>query len=258
MFIFQTPVHLKEAEKKNISKILGSDKPSAVFASPAGGLDRDISAILGMETSDTAISDLKCIGTLNYKTDGIYNSLPNTFPVFQPFTNAKFKEGSEIIYSVFNSPCLVYNESDRKQLIFWNPPEFYNNLENVPSYGESLSLDQRLGSPTPYVLTARLINETMKKSGLISTDDIEQYHPVNLSMWQLKDGSCRVMAGNLEEGINHTADLSVQTTLNLTSSEAPTKISEVVEMWNGEKLIISNNRLTIYLSQAQTKLFKFK
>jgi len=98
----------------------------------------------------------------------------------------------------------------------------------------------------------------MKKSGLISTDEIEQYHPVNLSMWQLKDGSCRVMAGNLEEGINHTADLSVQTTLNLTSSEAPTKISEVVEMWNGEKLIISNNRLTIYLSQAQTKLFKFK
>ena len=258
MFIFQTPVHLKEAEKKNISKILGSDKPSAVFASPAGGLDRDISDMLGVLTSDTAISDLKYTGTLNYKTDGIYSSLPNTFPVFQPFTNAKFKEGSEIIYSVFNSPCLVYNESDRKQLIFWNPPEFYNNLENVSLYGESLSLDQRLGSPTPYVLTARLINETMKKSGLISTDEIEQYHPVNLSMWQLKDGSCRVMAGNLEEGINHTADLSVQTTLNLTSSEAPTKISEVVEMWNGEKLIISNNRLTIYLSQAQTKLFKFK
>ena len=29
-------------------------------------------------------------------------------------------------------------------------------------------------------------------------------------MWQLNDGSYRVMAGNLEEGINHTADLSVK------------------------------------------------
>jgi hypothetical protein len=98
----------------------------------------------------------------------------------------------------------------------------------------------------------------MKKSGLMNTDDIEQYHPVNLSMWQLKDGSCRVMAGNLEEGINHTADLSVQTTLNLSGSEIASKISEVVEIWNGEKLIINNNKLTIELSQAQTKLFIFK
>jgi hypothetical protein len=258
MFIFQTPVHLKEAEKKNICKILESDRPVAVFASPAGGLDKDISSMLGVLASDTTISDLKYIGTLNYKTDGIYNALPNTFPVFQPFASSKFKAGSEIIYSVFNSPCLVYNNSDRRQLIFWNPPEIYNNLENVPLYGESLSLDQILGSPTPYVLTARLINDAMKKSGLISTDNIEQYRPVNLSMWQLKDGSCRVMAGNLEEGINHTTDLSVQITLNLPGSEITSKISEVIELWNSEKLIVSNNKLIVYLSQAQTKLYKFK
>jgi len=34
MFIFQTPVHLKDAEKKSIIKILESGKPTAVFASP--------------------------------------------------------------------------------------------------------------------------------------------------------------------------------------------------------------------------------
>lgn len=258
MFIFQTPVHLKEAEKKNISQILESDKPVAVFASPAGGLDKDISGILGVSTSDTTINDLKYIGTLNYQTNGIYNSLPNTFPVFQPFTNNKFKEGVEIIYSVFNSPSLGYNKLNGKNLIYWSPPEFYNNLPNVPLYGESLSLDQRLGSPTPYVLTARLINEAMKLSGFISTDNIEQYQPVNLSMWQLKDGSYRIMAGNLEEGINHTSDLSVQTTLTLPDSEKSSKISEVVEIWNGEKIIAGNKKLTISLTQAQTKLFIFK
>jgi hypothetical protein len=257
MFIFQTPVHLKDAEKKNILKILESGKPAAVFASPAGGLDRDISATLGISTKDTAIHGTKYIGTINYKVDGLFDKLPNTFPIFQPFTENKLKEGVQTIYSVYNSPCLVYNELSGKHLIFWNTPEISQNILNdFSNYG--VSLDQLLGSPTPYVLIARLINEAMHKTGLLYTDYIEQYHPVNLAMWQLKDGSYRVMAGNLEEGINHTSDLSVKTILNLPCLNNKSNSTEINEIWNGEKLIVGNNKLTIYLNQAQTKLFTFK
>jgi hypothetical protein len=98
----------------------------------------------------------------------------------------------------------------------------------------------------------------MKLAGFISTDNIEQYQPVNLSMWQLKDGSYRIMAGNLEEGINHTSDLSVHITLTLPGSENSSKISEVVEIWHGEKIIVGTKKLTISLNQAQTKLYTFK
>jgi hypothetical protein len=257
MFIFQTPVHLKDAEKKEISKILESGKPAAVFASPAGGLDRDISAILGVSTVDAAITGTKYIGTINFKTDKLFKALPNTFPIFQPYTKNIIIDGVEAIYSVNNSPCLTYNELGGKHLIFWNVPEFSKNLQNdSDNYGESL--DQILGSPTPYVLTARLINEAMKKNGLIFTDYIEQYHPLNLAMWQLNDGSYRVMAGNLEEGINHSADLSVQTILNIPGLNIKSNSTKIIEMWNREKLIIGNKKLCISLNQAQTKLFTFK
>ena len=158
MFIFQTPVNLKDTEKKNISKLLDSGKPSAVFACPAGGLDKEISAILGVSTTDTIITGTKYIGTIQYKTEGIYHALPNTFPIFQPFTANKFAEGVETIYSVNGSPCLGYNTAGGKHLIFWNAPEFSSTFLGNDSRNFGKSLDQKLGSPTPFVLTARLIN----------------------------------------------------------------------------------------------------
>ena len=257
MFIFQTPVHLKEAEKDAICKILRSGKPAAVFASPAGGVDRDISSLLGVSTDDNVISGTRYVGTINYRTDGLFRELPNTFPLFQPFTKNKTADGVKIIYSVAGSPCLAINGLDGKQLITWNAPEFSKNLtDDKNNYGGSL--DQILGSPTPYVLTARLINETMKKNGLINCDNIKQYNPLSLAMWQLNDGSLRIMAGNLEEGINHTSDLAVHATLNIPGPDIKHASTEITEMWYGEKLISGNGELGIYLNQAQTKLYSIK
>jgi hypothetical protein len=254
MFIFQTPVRLQPTEKENTLNILKSGKPVAVFGSPAGGLDKEISDIIGINTTDTMINEIKYIGTLNYKTDGIWNSLPNTFPVFQPYTKNKFKSSAEIVYSVSGSPCLGLNQSDGKQLIFWDPPEFSNNLTaGSDDYDESL--DQILGSPTPYVITSRLINELMKKSNLINVDEISQYQPVNLSVWQSVDGKVEIMAGNLEEGINHCADKRVHSVINLPSLITDKGSFEINEKWSGAKIISGDKKLNIDLDQGQTKLF---
>ena len=256
MFIFQTPAHLNEIEKNNICKTLNSGKPTAVFASPAGGLDNDISTIIGVSTEDTTMTDIKYIGTINYQTDGIFDAIPNTFPLFQPYTKNKITKDPEIIYSVNSSPYLIYNESGNKNLIFWDPPEFSKNLKNCSDkYGASL--DQILGSPAPFVLTSRLINKVMKEHKLINSERIDQYQPMNFCAWQLKNGSYHLMAGNLEEGINHRSDKSVHATINLPVAGIHTASREVVEIWSGEKLIIGNNKLAIGLSQAQTKLFTF-
>jgi hypothetical protein len=254
MFIFQTPVRLQPTEKENTLNILKSGKPVAVFGSPAGGLDKEISDIIGINTTDTMINEIKYIGTLNYKTDGIWNSLPNTFPVFQPYTKNKFKSSAEIVYSVSGSPCLGLNQSDGKQLIFWDPPEFSNNLTaGSDDYDESL--DQILGSPTPYVITSRLINELMKKSNLINVDEISQYQPVNLAIWQSVDGKVEIMAGNLEEGINHCADKRVHSVINLPSLITDKGSFEINEKWSGAKIISGDKKLNIDLDQGQTKLF---
>lgn len=257
MLIFQTPVHLKESEKANILKTLNSGNPSAVFASPAGGLDSDISSLLGISTSDKRSTETKYIGTTDYQTQGIFESIPNTFPLFQPYTKNKVAPGNQTIYSVFDSPCLTYNGVGGKNVIFWNAPEFSKNLPNDPgSYGKSL--DQLLGSPIPFVLTARQINEMTKKEGFISVDQIEPYSPMPIAAWQKEDGSLMILAGNMEEGINHTANQSVQTIFNLPQINNQQKSPEVVEIWNSERPVIEHNKFTIHLNQAQTKLFRVK
>lgn len=258
MFIFQTPVHLKQGEKENIIQVLKSGKPAMVIASPAGGLDKDIAALLGVSTRDTVISGTQFIGTINFKTGGMFHSIPNSFPVFQPFTQNTFGDEVDIIYSVGKSPCLGYNQQGGKQLIFWDAPEFLSNLPLPNANDQSQSLDLLLGSPVPYVLTARLMNEVMKKSGLAYVHEIRQLQPVNFSLWELNDGSLRVMAGNLEEGINHTGERTAQIGLNLQRELKKGGSIEVTEIWSGQKTILPGQKLDISLEQAQTKLFSFK
>jgi len=258
MFLFQTPVHLNAQETENILKLLGSGKPVGVFGSPAGGLDADIANIIGVSTKDTSsMKSLRCIGTIDFQTEGIYQSLPNTFPLFQPFTQNKFAKGLESIYSVSGSPCLGYNQTSGKQLVFWDPPEFSNNLPDG-SGGYGRSLDQILGSPTLYVLTARLLNETLKKSGAFHVSEIRQYEPVNLAMWQLQDGGYKVMAANLEEGINHTADSSSSAVVNLPQLAGHDQLTTVSEKWGGTKIVIGGQKFPIHLEHGQTKLFMLK
>ncbi len=257
MFVFQSPVHLKSKEKADILNILKSGAPVAIFGSPAGGFDKDIMDIIGVATEDTSINGIKYIGTINYQTSGIFQSVPNTFPLFQPFTRNSLKPGVDLIYSVSNSPCLALNQIEERQILFWDPPELSDNLPSGSSsseYGESL--DQILGSPVPYVLTARAMNEMSKKSRLAYVSKIEQNQPLSLAIWQLEDGSYEILAGNTEEGINHTTDHTVQTVLNLPQLLRENIPAEVLEKWHGERYIISTPKLEISLEQAQSKLYK--
>ena len=256
MFVFQTPVHLQPAEKENIIKVLKSGKPVAVFGSPVGGLDHEISEILGIGTKDSIISAARFIGTFEYRTDKITNSLPNTFPLIQPFSQNKFSEAIDMIYSVVNSPCLGLNQADGKQIIFWDPPEFSINLPyGSGDFGESL--DQILGSPVPYVATARVINELMKKNNFISSEQVLQYQPVSIAAWQTNDGVIRILAGNMEEGINHMADKSVHTSLNLPDQITGSDVTEIYEIWNNEKILSGDKKVNIDLDRGQTKLFRY-
>jgi hypothetical protein len=102
------------------------------------------------------------------------------------------------------------------------------------------------------------MNDVLKKSGFAYVDEIKQEQPVQLSIWQLKDGSFKIMAGNLEEGINHTANHTINTTLTLPSQFVKKQSVEVSELWNKSKTIIGNKKLEINLTQAQTKLYKIE
>ncbi|HLP73018.1 MAG TPA: hypothetical protein VK155_08965 [Bacteroidales bacterium] len=253
MFIFQTPVHLEKDEKYNIIKILQSGKPAAVFASPVNGIDKDIANLLGVSSKDTIVSGTRFVGTLNYNSDGLYKSLPNTFPVFQPFSRNTFSNGLETVYSVENSPCLGKNVSGGKQLVFWDPPEFSINLvTGSGKYGGSL--DQILGSTLPYFLTAGLINELFKGNDLPFAEELDQYHPLGISSWELKDGTLKILAANLEEGINHTDEHTAGVTINLEHYPGMDG-KDIAGLWHSMRIPFRNHKLQFRLDQAQSELF---
>ncbi len=255
LFIFQTPVHLQQKEKENIMNLLKSGKPLAVFGSPVGGIDTDIQKALGISSAQESVTEVYNIAELMGQTQGIFKDLPNTFPLYQPFSKNECKPEVDVVYSVSESPCLTFNQQDGNQLIFWDPPELASAVPKAMWFGKSL--DIILGSPTPFALTARLFNDVMRRNDLICVDEIQQYRPVNYTYWQLNDGTFRVLAGNLEEGINHTADRSVKIILNIPGTDIQSKPIGVNELWNGTKTILGDKKLIIYLGQGVTKLFKF-
>lgn len=257
LFILQTPVHMTEKEKSAVNALFQSGKPVAVFASPVGGIDSEISAIAGFHSKENRLEGIQYIGSTNYQTGEIFTEIPNTFPIFQNYSHNVAGNDCDVIYSVAMSPCLITNNSNGKQMIFWDSPEISNNLNGVEAnFGQSL--DQLLGSVYPFVLTARLFNETFKKNGQAYFDIIHPFKPLHYSFWRKKDGTFKLLTGNLEEGINHTPDHSVQGYLNFPQKFESNNPREVKDVYSGERVIIGNNRFMINLSQGQVKLYEFR
>ncbi|ARN57853.1 hypothetical protein [Sedimentisphaera salicampi] len=252
MFIVQTPVHMEDTEKENLIELIKSGKPTAIFGSPAGGLDKDVAEIIGIKTNYNTTGKLEFIATLNGQVKGIFEGLPNTFPLYHYFTKNKLTKPIQTLYWVKQeNPALVLNNLKGKSLLFWDPPEFATNIP----YGNAGSLDQDLGSPIPYCLTARAINKMSKEADLCYVDQIKPYRPMQLSCWKTKDGHYRILAGNLEEGINHKSDKWVHNTLNIPESFELPDVFTAQEFWQDSKYVIGDNKLRVVLDQAETKLY---
>ena len=247
LFIFQTPVHMKAEEKENLMAHLKSNKFSAIFGTPAGGIDNDIQQLIGITTKDKQLGEIDCQGSLKGKQCTLTLDLPNTFLIFQPFTkNEITSENAEVFYFVNNSPALVQN----KNLIFWDPPEI---LVNIGDRHDKL-LDEILGSVYPWALTSRVINNALAQSGNIHVDFIDPIRPVFYGAWQTADNKYKILAAQLEEGINHQRDKSVKATVNIPESWKSKRYVMINHQWGDRKLVLTGNKLDVQLSPAEVKL----
>ena len=73
---------------------------------------------------------------------------------------------------------------------------------------------------------------------------------VNISAWRTTDG-IRLMAANLDEGLQDNADMSRHVTLVLPSAW---RTFQFKYEWNGNKLPIMGTEIRINLTQAQSIL----
>jgi hypothetical protein len=108
------------------------------------------------------------------------------------------------------------------------------------------------------VLAARKINQMLKANKSLSVEHIDTYNPVMYSAWQLKSGEYRVMAANLEEGINHTADFERSLEVDIPESWVPGGTIIFEELWKGNgRLLTEDHKLPLNLEQADSKLLRF-
>jgi hypothetical protein len=141
-------------------------------------------------------------------------------------------------------------------LIFWDPPEFQINYP-ISITDRALPLDQFLGSPNSYVLTARLMNDMLKRNNKAFVEEIKPDKPVSILSWKLKNGDTKILTGNLEEGINHTSDQSVSINLIIPQISGNGNKQVVLE-WDNSSLVISDKKLPIHLNAAESKLYIIK
>lgn len=257
LFILQTPVHMTNKEKGVVVDLLRSGKPAAVFGSPAGGLDPEIAGLIGVSTKDKDSEKIKSTGSLNNMSGGIFENLQNTFHIYQPFSMNSFNNGLKVFYSVDGSPVLGLNSLQNRQILFWDPPELQINFSK-PFHAPEPSLEEQLGSTTPWVLTSRLFNSLSKNNGMSYVEKIDPDNPVFIGMWQKSDGSYRVLSGNLEEGVTTRADQSRKLEFVFPASWTQKKICQIDEVWNESKQVTGNHRINIYLGQGESKLFTIR
>ena len=124
---------------------------------------------------------------------------------------ADLDDDVEVLYQIHKSPSLMWTKN--RNVVLWNPPEHAQNLIKGGFY-EYLGYanDEILGSVYPWLLSAKTINEMMKKSGHPYAKNIDPLKPISILSWTDKDGKYRLLTGELEEGLNHNADHNASVT----------------------------------------------
>ncbi len=212
LFILETPVHMAQKETETVKNMISFGEPVAIWGSIAGGIDPEILEILGVESNAKWIKDTAYIATLHHKTGGIYEGIPNTFPIYHLFNkNFTFDKNVEVIYQIHKSPGLMWAKN--RNVVLWNPPEHAQNLIKGGFYEYlGYSNDEILGSVYPWLLSAKTINEMMKKNGHPYAQNMNPLKPVSILSWTTNDGKYKLLAGELEEGLNHYADHNASVT----------------------------------------------
>jgi hypothetical protein len=252
MFIVQTPIHLAAQEKRNLEKLIESGQAVMVLGSPANGVDADILKRIGLFTPDKTLQATRMDGFIDYPAHSIAAGLPRSFLAYQPFSQNRVSgnSGAEVFYSVSRSPALAR----KKNLILWDAPELrlYASIKNGTV---DLPTDELLGSPVPYVLTARLVNEELFKADRFHVSFSDITLPVWCGSWTTKSGNLTVLVADLEEGLEHEGKEIVSFELHL-----PKKYGQHSLMrgrWRQNRYILQKDTLKHVLRKGESDLLEF-
>jgi len=251
LFILQTPVHLKAEEEKAVLALIEIGQPVSIFASPAGGVSTAIVRAAGIQSDDAKAAVLVKKASISSESE-FTRGIPREVPILHYLTRNRVSGEAQVLYEVEGSPALVVNRAGGKRLMLWDPAEL------IPDFPwQDKPFADFIASSYAYVIVARVLNDFLKNSTCPHVREVEVGQAVNMGYWRLRDGSYRVLVGNLEEGLRHDADFTRRVTLVFPGAWGLAKPLELKELWHDESARpVSGNEYTVTLEQAQTKLIR--
>jgi hypothetical protein len=118
----------------------------------------------------------------------------------------------------------------------------------------SLPLSQIWGNTgAPYALAAGVLNDLLKRNTVLHANEIDLRQTMTISAWRTSDGTVRILAGNLEEGLRDDADFTRHATLALPQSWPGAGWKNA---WTGSTISVKDNLLKIDLKQAESVLLE--
>ncbi len=255
LFVFQTPVHMSKKNTGIVLDVIDSGQPLVITGSIAGGIDAEILKNAGVHSYGKWAGEITYIGDLGGKTGGIYTDVPNTFPVYH-FSNSDFSvdDDVDVLYQVFGSPALMYNNSNNKELLLWDVPEHSNIIDLT----WSISTDKVMGSVYPWLLGARQMQQMLKKSESPYAVDMKPLKPISTLFWQTNDGTYKLLAGEVEEGICHTPDRTTSVEWNIPEAWIKDKVSFFSPGDSQRGYFNTTGKYKITLDQGEVNLYEIK
>ncbi|MGD0221145.1 MAG: hypothetical protein ABSF71_02310 [Terriglobia bacterium] len=248
LFIFQTPSHLAPRETAYIAKLIQRGRPVAIFGSPAGGIDPELAQLGGLTASGGPAEDQPRIRTAKLAGDSnsLAKNIPETFGTYHRRGANTTSGGIRVLYAVDGSPTLTLNTTAGLKVVMWDPPDLLPK-GNVPLR------DAWGGSGAAYALAAGALNFLLSGSGALHAKTIDLDQTMNVTAWRTQDGSIRIMAANIEEGLRDDADMTRHATMVLPRSW---KTATWTDAWTRRDVEPNQGDLNISLGQADSLLLQ--
>ena len=103
-----------------------------------------------------------------------------------------------VVYRFSETAGLVLEQSGGRNLSLWDPVPIFD-------YWYRPLRDLMNGDPHPFALSAAVLNTQLRKYGAIAGGAVDVTETGTFAAWRRRDGEIRLLAGDLEEGLQDTA-----------------------------------------------------
>ena len=221
--MIQTPNHLPEDQIQLILDRLASGAPTMILGSPVGGVDRRIAAAVGLHSASQESGDIRSKAT---RGSAAGEDVPETFGVVHRWSETAADADADVLYSVDGAPALVRHGS----IAAWDPADVvhrkivYSGLWDFGRHNGDRPVVELMGSPYPFLITAREISRVLREHGALSVGDVRANSPVTITAWR-SGGHTHVLVAELEEGFRDSTDGSWEVRVEIPQENTEIELS---------------------------------